>query len=204
MSWNLTRPGDGAARDRVVKAAMELFGRQGFRGTTISQIEHSAGLSAGSGGLYRHFPSKRKLLEEGLMSQVDSGSELREFLTREDGDTTTLPSQIVAVARAGLRRLEHERDLNRLLMRDLAAFPELLGMVRDRELRTVHLALTAWITANKPAPGVDAPALAAVLMAAVSHYWIMADIFSGRHPLNIDEDRFLNALTALVAPVLGR
>ena len=38
------------------------------------------------------------------------------------------------VARAGLARLQQERDLNRLLLRDLAAFPELLALVRDREL----------------------------------------------------------------------
>jgi hypothetical protein len=40
-------------------------------------------------------------------------------------------------------------------------------------------------------------------MAAVSHYWIMADIFSGQHPLEIDELRHLNALSALVSPVFG-
>jgi hypothetical protein len=31
------------------------------------------------------------------------------------------------VARAGLARLEQERDVNRLLLRDLASFPDLLA-----------------------------------------------------------------------------
>jgi hypothetical protein len=39
-------------------------------------------------------------------------------------------------------------------------------------------------------------ALAAVLMAAVSHYWTLADVFGGEHP-HVGEDRFLAALADL-------
>ena len=45
---------------------MELFGRQGYQATTVAQIEAAAGLSAGAGGLYRHFRTKRGVLEEAL------------------------------------------------------------------------------------------------------------------------------------------
>ncbi|HEY3008994.1 MAG TPA: helix-turn-helix domain-containing protein, partial [Micromonosporaceae bacterium] len=50
-----------STKDTIVAAAMELFGRQGYHATTVAQIEAAAGLSAGAGGLYRHFPSKRAL-----------------------------------------------------------------------------------------------------------------------------------------------
>lgn len=53
-------------RDRILHAAMDLFGRQGFRATTIAEIEEAAGLSPGAGGIYRHFASQRALLEAGL------------------------------------------------------------------------------------------------------------------------------------------
>src|SRR4051794_17618171 len=143
-STRADRRDDGGTRRRVLDAAMDLFGRQGYRATTIAQIEQAAGLAPGAGGLYRHFPSKRALLEAGLRRQFDAGQELAELL-----DPAAVPTDavgaLVAVARAGLRRLEQERDLNRVLVRDLADFPDLLAEVRDRELRRVHRALVAWL-----------------------------------------------------------
>ena len=197
------RSDDGGTRRRVLDAAMDLFGRQGYRATTIAQIEQAAGLAPGAGGLYRHFPSKRALLEAGLRRQFDAGHELARHLdpgaVPEDDPVGTL----VAVARAGLRRLEEERDVNRVLVRDLADFPDLLAEVRDRELRRVHSALVAWLRTSPAASSspmdADIEALAAVLMGAVSHFWIMRDVFGGEHPLGVDEERYLGALAALAA-----
>jgi len=177
---------------------MDLFGRQGYHATTIAQIEAAAGLSAGAGGLYRHFKSKRAVLEEGLNRQASAGRQLVDYLA--DG----LPlkgrrERFLAVARAGLARLDQERDVNRLLLRDLASFPDLLDLVRERELRRVHLAVTAFLRAELPAEE-DPEALAAVVMAAISHYWIMADVYGGRHPHEIDTERFLRTLVSLVVP----
>ena len=206
---NGDRSDDGGTRRRVLDAAMDLFGRQGYRATTIAQIEQAAGLAPGAGGLYRHFPSKRSLLEAGLRRQFDAGHELADLLdpTQLDAtpfDPTAAPggdavAPLVAVARAGLRRLEQERDLNRVLVRDLADFPDLLFEVRDRELRRVHGALVAWLRTSPTAADADIEALAAVLMGAVSHFWIMRDVFGGEHPLGVDEERYLGALAALAA-----
>jgi AcrR family transcriptional regulator len=41
---------------------MRLFSTKGFEATSVSQIEAAAGLSPGSGALYRHFASKEALL----------------------------------------------------------------------------------------------------------------------------------------------
>lgn len=174
---------------------MELFGRQGYQATTIAQIEAAAGLSAGAGGLYRHFRSKRALLEEGLERQAAAGRPLLDHL-RDPADRSRR-DRLLAVARAGLARLEEERDVNRLLVRDLAAFPDLLERVRTRELARVHAALTDYLTRELP-DDPDPGALAAVVMAAVSHYWIMNDVFAGRHPHGVDADRFLGRLVDLL------
>jgi AcrR family transcriptional regulator len=179
---------------------MEMFGRQGYHATTIAQIEAAAGLSAGAGGLYRHFRSKRALLEEGLDRQAEAGRPLLAYLSLDDlpGDRR---ERFVAVARAGLARLDQERDVNRLLLRDLASFPDLLARVREGELRRVHEAVTGFL--RRELPGADDPAaLAAVVMAAVSHYWIMLDVFDGRHPHEVDSERFLRALAGLVVPTV--
>lgn len=215
---------------------MELFGAQGFKATTIAQIEAAAGLSPGAGGLYRHFASKRALLEEGLRRQFADGAQLLSFI--EDPAllrTGDLHGQLVGVARAGLRRLEQERDVNRLLVRDLRDFPDLLEAFRQQELQRVYGVLTGWLgglagagthappgqqatsgaepaqqvrsgagraeLAGQPA-AVDIEALAAVLVSALSHYWLLVDVF-GSHPLGLDEDRYLEGLADVAARALS-
>jgi hypothetical protein len=138
------------------------------------------------------------LLEAGLRRQFEAGRELLDLLDPAELAAASPSDRFLAVARAGLRRLQEERDLNRLLLRDLAAFPELLAEVRDRELRRVHGALVAWLGRQyEGRPDVDVQALAAVLMGAVSHYWVLADVFGGPHPLGIGEERYLRALASL-------
>jgi AcrR family transcriptional regulator len=198
MSSSSPAGDERTTRERVLDAAMDLFGRQGYHATTIAQIEDAAGLRPGSGGLYRHFGSKKALLEAGLRRQFDAGRELLDLLGLTDPAGASALDRFVAVARAGLRRLEEERDLNRLLLRDLAAFPELLAEVRDQELRRVHRALTTWLGRQyQDHPDADVGALAAVFMSAVSHYWLLRDVFGGRHPLDIDEQPYLRALASL-------
>jgi AcrR family transcriptional regulator len=178
---------------------MDLFGRQGYGPTTVAQIERAAGLSAGAGGLYRHFPSKKAILVEGLRRQAEAGRGLQDAFG-DPGRLAALPprERLLTVGRAGLARLEQERDLNRVLVRDLAQFPDLLEQVRQRELLTVFHGLRGWLAAQPDGrPGTDWDALAAVLMAAVSHYWILRDVYSGRHPHRIGADRFLGMLSDL-------
>ena len=52
------KPARQKTRDRILDVAIELFLREGFKGTPITDIERRAGLAAGTGSFYRHFPSK--------------------------------------------------------------------------------------------------------------------------------------------------
>lgn len=207
-----------STRARVVTAAMDLFGRQGYKATTIAQVEAAAGLSPGAGGLYRHFATKRALLEAGMQQQFDQGAQLLSFLADPaQAAAGDLRDRLLAVARAGLRRLEQERDVNRLLLRDLADFPDLLEAFRRQELQRVYGTLTGWLRREAAGGGAldaepsdveafdveafDVEALAAVLVSAVSHYWVLTDVF-GTHPLGVDEDRYLGAVAELAAQAL--
>lgn len=84
-------------------------------------------------------------------------------------------------------------------MRDLAAFPELLAEFRTAEVARNHAALTRLLRTHA-APGVpdtDWSAVAAILQDALSHYWLMADIYGGVHPTGVTEDAYLDTLTDL-------
>ncbi|HUL03283.1 MAG TPA: TetR/AcrR family transcriptional regulator [Gemmatimonadales bacterium] len=51
-----------ATRQRLVRAALELFTAQGYHATTTPQIARKAGVAEGT--IYRHFTSKQHLLNE--------------------------------------------------------------------------------------------------------------------------------------------
>ncbi|MEX1378265.1 MAG: TetR/AcrR family transcriptional regulator [Eubacteriales bacterium] len=49
-------------KDRIVQAALEIFGEYGYEKATIAQIVERSGSS--KGGFYHHFASKKEVLEE--------------------------------------------------------------------------------------------------------------------------------------------
>lgn len=61
----------GATRDRLLDAALEAFASRGVEGTPITDLEHAAGLAAGSGGFYRYFKTKDELLEAVVRREVE-------------------------------------------------------------------------------------------------------------------------------------
>ncbi|GAA2610934.1 TetR/AcrR family transcriptional regulator [Actinomadura fulvescens] len=48
-------------RDKVLRAALELFGRDGVAGTTLSRLRQASGVSVGS--FYHHFAGKEEVVE---------------------------------------------------------------------------------------------------------------------------------------------
>ena len=195
-----------STRQRLVTEAMRLFGAQGYAGTSVAQIEAAAGLSPGSGSLYRHFPSKAALLAEGITQQARAGDALRAFLADPAAlEGRTLREQLAVVITAGLRRLEEERDFNRILVRDLEQFPDLLEQAREQGLVEVQQVVAAWLESragDAPAP-VDTDALAAVLVGVTANYWLLGDVYGGSHPTGVPEERYVAAVADLVATRLG-
>ena len=195
----------GSTRSRLIAESMRLFGEQGYSGTSVSEIEAAAGLSGGSGSLYRHFASKKALLSEGIREQVAAGKGLlglvSEAGTAEEGP---LRESLAMIAVAGLRRLEQERDFNRSLIKDLSLFPELLEIARTEEIARIHAAVADWLQRHA-APdrgGLDWVALATVIIGSISHYWLLRDIF-GTHPSDVSEERYVDALVDLVVAGVG-
>ena len=189
-----------ATKARVLDSAMRMFGEQGYAATSVAQIEEASGMRPGSGGIYRHFSSKRDVLEQGVRRVLDARSEVIDALNVDD-EAASLRERLRAVADAGLARLEHDVDLNRIMIRDLRDFPDLASEVRRREVDRIASAVAQWLRIELPGHS-DPEALAVVLMSAVSHFWTMRDSL-GAAPLGLDRDRFLDALTSLVEHASG-
>lgn len=205
--------GEHSTRQRLLREAMRLFGERGYAATSIAMIEQAAGLSPGSGSLYKHFASKQELLTEGLGQLLRGTEQLTSRLEQAVAGTpgeAELVATMGEVARAGLLRMEQDRDLNRLQFRGLEAFPELMRRFRDEELSRMHSATadllahlgTASATATTAGPDPDWDAVAVVFVGAVANYWLLRDLY-GEHPSGVDEERFVDAL-ARVAAVFAR
>jgi AcrR family transcriptional regulator len=77
--------GGRGARERILKATVELFGRDGIHATGIAKVTDVAHVSTRT--LYQHFPSKEALVSaylERLESEPNGPAEIEAALLRED------------------------------------------------------------------------------------------------------------------------
>src|SRR5829696_7332817 len=100
------------ARRRILAAAVECFAAKGYAATKIADIERAAGLSVGAGGTYRHFESKRAILE----AVIDL------VVSVPDDEIAPPGDDVEAIAH---EMLDYMRaDILRIYFRDLDEFPE--------------------------------------------------------------------------------
>jgi len=199
---------DRPTRDLILDAAIELFARQGYRATTISQIEKAAGLSPGSGGLYRHFRSKQQVLEAAIeRARVNQTVPSYEDDRLFDLDHPELGLR--AAAEFGLAASRADGPLYALLLRPTDDLP-LTGSFADIQADLLSggvLRLARWIELFTKAGRfrqVDELATARTALGALSWFHLTHDLL-GVEVAGVGEERFLDNwvdvwLTYLVAP----
>jgi AcrR family transcriptional regulator len=192
-----------AARDRIVEAASELFVSRGFTGTTVADVQTAAGLTAGSGALYKHFSSKEDLFAACVERAIaDNAAHIAsgEELVRGD-----LRATLRAMAIAGLARLRAQRPLMRMLFHDGERFPALRDRFRDEGVQPMYAAFAAWIKGEQAqgriGPDVDRRAAAAVLIGSVVAYEFTENLV-GEPPAKVSEKRFIDTWVAAAARLL--
>ena len=115
---------------------MRLFAAQGFRGTTVGQIEAAAGLAPRAGGLYKHFRSKEEVLEAGIDRHVSEMARMEPVLEMLPlGDPR---AELMLVGRLGLAELANEMPLMKVVQKDGGRFPELAAKVSARIIARGH------------------------------------------------------------------
>src|SRR5580700_8047285 len=110
------------AAERLLAAAMTLFAAKGYASTSVGEIQEASGLTFGSGALYKHFPSKKAVLAEGVERFVEHARTERAQLGALDdkpiGDAFT------SIARLAMASFARDQDTLRIVWRDLEAHPE--------------------------------------------------------------------------------
>jgi TetR/AcrR family transcriptional regulator, regulator of autoinduction and epiphytic fitness len=91
---------DSSRRDHVLAVALEVFGRYGFRKTSMDEIARSADISRQ--GLYLHFANKDALFRAAVNQELDTA--LAEVSRSLDEEGVELERRVVAALDAWLGR----------------------------------------------------------------------------------------------------
>src|SRR3954454_12328632 len=97
---SITSTSDSARRERGLAAALEVFGRYGFRKASMDEIARSADISRQ--GLYLHFANKEALFRAAVRQELDTA--LGDASRRLDEDGVGLDQRVIAALDAWLGR----------------------------------------------------------------------------------------------------
>lgn len=118
--------------DEALDTVLDLFWRQGFRGTTTRVLEAELGL--GPSSLYNAFGSKEEMLEAALDRYQDRlDSEVLSHLTDEDGGLETIDRFLAALGRWVSGDSRGCLMIN--LMAESGSSPEVLARARRYRIR---------------------------------------------------------------------
>lgn len=121
---------------RILDAALELFGTQGFNGTTSKEIAAKAGVATGT--FYRYFRDKKvAFLAVCLRFEEDFGGRLFEFgkqMRREGRSERDVVNSLISFSVAAHRR---NRDFHREVLAMQIVDPDVAAWTRDREKRVM-------------------------------------------------------------------
>jgi AcrR family transcriptional regulator len=180
-------------RERLLAAALRLFAAKGYASTSVADIQQASGFAPGSGALYKHFASKRELLEAAVRHRIE-----RIVTAREQYDSGKPTSTEDAVRTAGQliwHNLIQSEELLRVMLREPDALGELdeqtWQVITDNAYQRFADELTAANRVGRTQIP-DPQATAAVAIASLSYFATLRAL-TGRSPGNIEDDRYFEA-----------
>ena len=178
----------GETRERLLDAGLDLFARQGYAGTPITDIERAVGLTPGTGSFHRHFRSKEALLAAVVDREIGRNmaaiAEQRRELAALGGDGH---EQLERSYSATLTDIERFDRLFRLMMTEGDRVPELRTALAD-----------ALGLADADATWADEPTTLVAVAALAGYHYL--SILQGREFEGVERERFV----AMVASVASR
>lgn len=170
---------------------MDVFAEEGFSGATISEVERRVGLAAGTGSLYRHFPSKEALLRAAVEREV---AQLRAEMEEARAALPEVPDP-------DQRRLH----LYEQILKDISRFDGLFRLMLSEGDRVPELRQAIRAAVQRPVKE-DPQAkdvVDAIAMAALGGYHLFS-IMQGRPFNRVSQEQFLRTLVDLTKPRRGK
>jgi AcrR family transcriptional regulator len=189
----MARTTPGVTRSRILDEAIRLFAERGYDATSVADIQQACGLAPGSGALYKHFPSKKALLEGAVHRNLDLMARRRTTAVADLPDDPREALRLLADVVWAV--LDSERDLVRIMIREFAGFPDLFERMWQAVVADLYQQCTDWISTLRDggrASVADPSATAAVLVASLTYYPIL-DLLIGHTPGDVEPQRFVDA-----------
>ncbi|MFF5296202.1 TetR/AcrR family transcriptional regulator C-terminal domain-containing protein [Paractinoplanes globisporus] len=121
------RSGSPAKRDAIVRAALDVFLREGYARAGVDAIAAAAGVSKRT--IYDYYGGKEQLFVSTLRSTMAGHADsFREMLDRTLGDVTDLHAALVRFGvefATGIARSDERAAVMRLMIAEVAHFPAL-------------------------------------------------------------------------------
>jgi AcrR family transcriptional regulator len=168
-------------RQQIVDAAIGLFSRKGFRGTTTREIAEAAGISEAM--IFKHFATKQELYS----AIIEAKSETEELLasaaraaSRKDD-----PGVFRSVGLKMMEQTEKDPSLMRLLLFSALEGHELSDIFFESRVKRLHEFLSNYIHARieegafRP---VDSLVAARGFIGMTVHYLLIHELFGVKRP----------------------
>jgi AcrR family transcriptional regulator len=187
----------GDERRRVIiDAALALFARKGFRGTTTKEIAEAAGCSEAT--IFKYFTSKDELYSAIL--EVKSAIEETLAKAAEAAAKSDDAGVFRAVGLEALIRTEEDPSLMRLLLFSALEGHELSHFFFESKVRHLHEFLSNYI-GQRITDGVFRPVnpllAARGFVGMIVHYLLIHEIFGVKRPVGILPEEVVETFVTL-------
>ena len=182
---------------RIERAALQLFTRKGFHGTTVREIAKKAGVSMGK--LYIYYDTKEDIFIDlvhhlGRKMEVIRQKELIPLMASLD------PDSLRNLARAIGRVVSENLDYWRLMYIDVVEFRHKHFIHSFREIAGgLRMYANAMIQKSKIAfpPGVDASLAYTAIYLQFFTYFLAEELFGAKRHLGMSDEEAIDQLVLL-------
>jgi AcrR family transcriptional regulator len=190
-------------KERLVTEAMRLFGQQGYRATSVNQIEKAAGLVPGCGALYNHFKSKPALLAAVVDRQLDRRRAMHDIsaLFAGHGDLRT---ELSLLCRYLMSVLDQESEFLQVAARTPANESPGLTDAYAALIDGLYSELSDWITGCAPTlDNSEAARIAAIGIDALLGRRTSRIVFHSTH-IDTSDEHYVTGWTDMLANWIER
>ena len=159
--------------ETIKKAAMELFARNGYHSTSISQIAREAGVSKGL--LYNYFESKEAVLHDIIMEAVEMGEEMMGQLLSSPGDAKEQLQAMTEVTFEIVQKDLHYWKLMTALAFQTDVLASLMPELKKKQEELVEAMTDLFRRLGAKQPKLEALYYGAVLDGIMLHYMQMEE-----------------------------
>jgi AcrR family transcriptional regulator len=182
------------SRRLVLDAALKLFSKQGFRGTSVREIADMAGVSIGN--LYHHFPDKEAIFRT-LLDEYGQMTAEPTFPLRRALNSGLFPDNLEEIGFAARDAVRQYRAYMRLYFVDVIEFE---GSHIRKFYRELAQRLEAQVAANPPRlrDGVSATSAMAAAGRLFLNYFQLEILFGIPEPWGKDSAQIVREIADIL------